>query len=244
MEFSVSGRLVPVPGVRLQTLLLLLLLEPDRTLTATRLIEGIWSDRAPETAAAQLRICVSRLRKLLASTGLGGTIRTETNGYRLQIPKEWVDAHRFEEILRQAVAAEADKRPGEAAALLREGMALWRGPAADGLGSPVVRAAATRLDEERMASLERYFNLEILLGRHHHVIPELLSSAASHPFREQLHYQLMLALYRSNRQVDALSVYRQLKRRFAEELGIEPSPSLRTMESRILGQHPGLIRTE
>ncbi|MEU7486143.1 AfsR/SARP family transcriptional regulator [Streptomyces sp. NPDC042319] len=240
LEFHVSGRPVPVPGARQRALLCLLLLESGRTMTAARLIDGIWGERPPETAAAQLRICVSRLRKLLAESGLPGAISTETGGYRLCLPEGCVDVQRFGGLLREAADAESGGRRTDAAALLREGLALWRGPAADGLESPALRAAAAQLDEERVAALERYFDLEIHLGRHHLVIPELMSCAAAHPFREQLHSHLMLALYRAGRQVEALHAYRELKRRFADELGIEPSLPLRIMETKILGQNPEL----
>jgi DNA-binding SARP family transcriptional activator len=240
LEFRTKGQEVPIAGVRQQTLLALLLLDVGKTISGSRLIEGIWGGRAPETAEAQLRICVSRLRRRLADAGLRNLISTESQGYRLNLPESRVDVHRFRGALEHAGRAEADGDAAEAVRLLRAALALWRGPAAEGLTGPLVRAAAARLDEERASALERCFGLELQLGRHHRIVPELTASAAEHPFRERLQSQLITALYHSGRQADALNAYRDMKRRFAEELGIDPSHRLRALEVKILKQNPEL----
>jgi DNA-binding SARP family transcriptional activator len=240
LEFRAAGAEVGIPGVRQQTLLALLLLEVGRTITRPRLIEGIWGGRPPETAEAQLRICVSRLRRRLADAGLRNAISTESNGYRLNVRPDQVDVHRCADHLERAALAEAAGDIAEAVRRLRSALGLWRGTAADGLPSPVVRTAAARLEEERVSALERCFGMEIQLGRHHRIIPELMAIATEHPYREGLQSHVMTALYRSGRQADALRFYRQLKRRFAEELGIDPSERLRALEARILAQNPEL----
>ncbi|MER7226162.1 AfsR/SARP family transcriptional regulator [Streptomyces rubradiris] len=240
LEFTSAGEEIPISGARQQTLLTLLLLDVGRTLTGARLIDGIWGGRAPQTADAQLRICVSRLRRRLADGGLPDVISTEAHGYRLNVPEDRVDVHRFRDLLERAGRAEADGDAAHAVRLLRTALSLWRGRAAEGLSSPLVRAVAARLDEERAGALERCFALELQLGRHHRIIPELVASTAEHPFREGLHCQLMTALYHAGRQVDALNVYQEVKRRFSEELGIDPSQRLRALEMKILAQQPEL----
>ncbi|MFC9927361.1 BTAD domain-containing putative transcriptional regulator [Streptomyces sp. NPDC127190] len=240
LEIIAAGTEITVAGARQQTLLTLLLLDVGKTITGARLIDGIWGGRAPQTAEVQLRICVSRLRRVLAEGGLPDVISTESQGYRLTVPEDRVDVRRFTARVDRAARAEAAGDDAEAVRLLRSALGLWRGPAAEGLTGPLVRAAAARLDEERMSALERCFGLELRLGRHHRIIPELMASAAEHPFRETLQSQLMRALYHAGRQADALNVYRDVKRRFAEELGIDPSQRLRALEQRILEQHPEL----
>ncbi|MEU6460068.1 AfsR/SARP family transcriptional regulator [Streptomyces sp. NPDC047065] len=240
LEFRAAGVEFGIAGVRQQTLLTLLLLEAGRTITSPRLIEGVWGGRPPETAEAQLRICVSRLRRRLADAGLRDVISTESNGYRLNVPEDRIDVHRCAAHLERSAQAETAGDIAEAVRQLRSALALWRGPAAEGLPSPVVRAAAARLDEERASALEHCFGMEIQQGRHHHIVPELMSIATEHPFREGLQSHLMTALYHSGRQADALRVYREVKRRFTEELGIDPSERLRTLEAKILEQNPRL----
>ncbi|MFE5794736.1 BTAD domain-containing putative transcriptional regulator [Streptomyces sp. NPDC056503] len=240
LEITAEGKDVPITGTRQRTLLTLLLLDVGRPVGHARLIDGVWGGRAPRTAEAQLRICVSRLRRRLTEAGLPDAIATESHGYRLTVPEDRVDVPRFRILLDRAGHAEASRDDTEAVRLLCAALALWRGPAAEGLTSPLVRAAAARLDEERASALERRFGMELRLGRHHRVVPELAAGAAEHPFRENLHYQLMTALYHTGRQADALNVYRELRRRLADEMGIDPSQRLRALESKILEQNPEL----
>jgi DNA-binding SARP family transcriptional activator len=148
--------------------------------------------------------------------------------------KDVVDFHWFKELTVRGRAAADDGRLDEAVALLRSALDLWTGPIAAGLGSALVRAAAVRLEEDRLSVLEDCFDLELQLGRQGRIIGELTSHVNEHPFREKLCAQLMLALYRSDRQVDALQLFRITRRRFCDELGIEPSENLRALEHRIL----------
>ncbi|MFC7979802.1 BTAD domain-containing putative transcriptional regulator [Streptomyces cinereoruber] len=240
LEITAAGKDITVTGMRLRTLLTLLLLNVGRPVGNERLIDGIWGGRAPRTAEAQLRICVSRLRCLLAEGGVRDVIATESRSYRLTVPEDRVDVPRFRNLLDRAGHAEASRDDAEAVRLLRAALDLWRGPVAEGLTSPPVRAAAASLDEERASALERRFGIELRLGRHHRIIPELAASAAEYPFRENLQSQLITALYRAGRQADALNIYRELKQRLAEEIGIDPSQRLRTLELKILEQNPGL----
>ncbi|WP_165484811.1 AfsR/SARP family transcriptional regulator [Streptomyces kasugaensis] len=239
-EILAAGRRINIAGVRQQTLVAMLSLYAGNTVGASWLIEGVWGGRPPATADAQLRICVSRLRRQLAEAGMPGLISTDSRGYRLAVPRDRVDAHRFTDLLATSRKAEAEGDCVEAVRLLRTALGLWRGPAAGGLTSPLVRAAAERLDEERMGTFEHCFGLELRLGRHHQILPELMAHANESPFRERLQFQLITALYRSGRQVDALRAYREIRRKFAEEIGIEPSQFLRTLERKILAQSPEL----
>ncbi|MER0240721.1 AfsR/SARP family transcriptional regulator [Streptomyces sp. HSW2009] len=239
-EVLVAGRRISIAGVRQQTLVAMLSLDAGNTVGAGRLIEGIWGAHPPKTADAQLRICVSRLRRRLTEAGTPGLISTESHGYRLAVARDRVDAHRFSDLLDASRKVEAAGDRAEAVRLLRTALDLWRGPAAEGLTSPLLRAAAARLDEKRVGTFEHCFALELRLGRHHHILPELMAHTTAYPFRERLQFQLITALYRSGRQVDALHAYREIRRKFAKELGIEPSQFLRTLERKILVQSPEL----
>ncbi|MET9532443.1 MULTISPECIES: AfsR/SARP family transcriptional regulator [unclassified Streptomyces] len=240
MEISTAGQRIGVAGIRQQTLLAILLLDVGKTIGVARLIDGIWGERAPATAHAQLRICVSRLRRRMNETGLPALISTENQGYRLTVANERIDVYHFARLLEVAHEVETHGKLSESVQLLRVALGLWRGPALEGLSSPLVRTAAARLDEERRGALEHCFSLELRLGQHHRIVPELMANAAEFPFRENLQFQLITALYRSGRQVDALNVYRKLKRRFREELGVDPSHFLRSLERKILAQSPDL----
>ncbi|MVO87807.1 transcriptional regulator [Streptomyces sp. p1417] len=241
-EILAASRRINLKGARQQSLAAMLSLDAGNTVGASRLIEGVWGGRPPATADAQLRICVSRLRRRLAEAGVPGMISTDSHGYRLAVRRDQVDVHRFTDLLAMSREAEAEGDCAEAVRLLRTALGLWRGPAARGLTSPLIRAAAMRLDEERVGTLEHCFGLEIRLGRHHQILPELMAHADEYPFRERIQFQLLTALYRSGRQVDALHTYRKIRKKFTEELGIEPSHLLRILERKILTQSPELSR--
>jgi DNA-binding SARP family transcriptional activator len=220
-----DGRTIALPAPNVRALLALLLLRRNRVVPADVLVDELWDEQPPATAAKTLQVYISQLRKAL------GPDRVETahGGYRLRIDAGEVDADRFEQLV-------ADGRP-------RDALALWRGPAlVDVRGEHFARAAAERLEEARLAAIEDRIDAELDAGRHAALVGELEQLAEEHPLRERLRAQLMLALYRSGRQAEALEVYRRTRGQLAEELGLEPGVELRELEQAILRQDPALRR--
>ncbi|KAA9373792.1 SARP family transcriptional regulator [Microbispora cellulosiformans] len=240
LEVVLTDRRLELGGARQQTVLAALLLEAGRTVTVSRLTETIYDDAPPPTAKAQIQICVSALRRLFGNCGRPDIIVTQSNGYAVRIADEGFDLGRFEHLLRQAKQARAENRAEEAVAHYRDALALWRGPALEGIESRVVQAAAMRLDEDRVAANEECVDLEFDLGHHHELVGELTALVAQYPLRERLRGQLMLALYRSGRQAEALQAYNQARRVMIEELGIEPHERLQRLQHAILTSDPAL----
>jgi DNA-binding SARP family transcriptional activator len=234
-----AGEHIRLGGLR-QQILLAMLLEANQVVHLERLIDAIWDESPPASARSQVRICVSGLRRLFAAKGGGDVIETHPVGYRIVVAKDVVDFYQFEELAASGRAAAAAGQPGEAVTLLRSALSLWTGPIAAGLDSALVRATAVKLQEDRMSVLEDCFDLELQLGQQRRIIGELTSHVMDHPFREKLCAQLMLALYQSGRQVDALECFLMTRKRFSGELGIEPSENLRALEHRILTNDPSL----
>ena len=243
MEFRILGplealdgdRTLEVPGQRQRSLLALLLLHANRVVSSSRLIEELWPDEASESHVGALQASVSRLRKSLGSGA--ELLVTLPTGYVIRLARGQLDLHRFERLVQEAGAAE----PREAAEMLREALALWRGPAlADFAYERFAQAAIGRLEEVRLLAVEMRVDADLALGRHAALIAELNSLAAEHPLRERLRGQLMLALYRSGRQAEALATYQSARRVLVDELGIEPSSALQELERAILRQDPSL----
>ena len=239
MEFRLLGPLgVWVDGrpvelrAKERTLLAVLLLHRNETVSSERLIDELWGDSPPTTAQKLLATYVWQLRK-----ALGDLIVTRPPGYAAVVAREQLDTARFEALLARA----RDERPAEAAATLREALALWRGPAlADVAFESSARGDVERLDDQRLAALAQRIDLDLELGGHEEVVVELQSLVHEHPFRERYRAQLMLALYRSGRQAEALETYRDARRRFADDLGLEPGPELQQLERAILAHDPAL----
>jgi DNA-binding SARP family transcriptional activator len=183
-----------------------------------------------------IQIHVSALRKVLPE----GVLVTRSPGYALEIEPDAVDLARFERLRREGQDALAAGSPARAAERLREAAALWRGPALGEFDEPFAAIEATRLEELRVATIEDRIDAELALGRHAGLSGELDALVARHPLRERLRGQLMLALYRSGRQAEALDGYRRLRAMLTSELGLEPSPALRELERRMLQQDPAL----
>jgi YVTN family beta-propeller protein len=207
-----------------------------------RLIEELWGDAAPKTVNAVLNTYLSRLRRLLADGTAEQVLVTDAAGYVLRVPREAFDVRRFEALLelgrRELARGEAER----ASATLREALALWRGrPLADLAFEPFAQREIARLDELRLTALEARIEADLALGRHDSLVAELEALVAEHPYREGLRAQLMLALYGTGRQAEALETYRQARRTFSEELGIEPGPRLRELEGAIL-RHDSSLR--
>jgi DNA-binding SARP family transcriptional activator len=249
MEFQVLGPLevyrdgrpvylAPKPAA----LLAALLLQANQVVSVDRLVEHIWGEPAPDAARNGVQVLVRRLRLLLQSSGEAGLLLTRPPGYLLRVEPGHLDLHRFEVLAAQAKQAIAEGRLEQSVRWQRAALALWRGPALAGVAaSGLQRVEAPRLEERRLQVLEERIATELQLGRHAEVIGELVALVAEHPLREQLHGQLMLALYRSGRQADALGVYSRLRRVLAEELGLEPCTSLQQLQRGILTSDPSLV---
>jgi DNA-binding SARP family transcriptional activator len=243
MEFRILGplevldgdRALEVAGLRQRSLLALLLLHANQVVSASRLIEELWPEETTESHAGALQASVSRLRK---SLGPGAELlATLPTGYVIKLIPEQLDLDRFERLVQEA----GETGPQEAAEQLREALALWRGPPlADFAYEPFAQLAIGRLEELRLDALERRIEADLALGRHAEVVAELGELVALHPLRERFRAELMVALYRSNRQVEALDAYRSARQSLVEELGIEPSPTLQELERAVLRQDPAL----
>lgn len=204
----------------------------NRVVSTDHLIEAVWGGDPPDTARTQIQICLSRLRRLLEPTG--ATVVTQSPGYRLDTAADGIDVDRFETQIRTAERLVMEGQDAEAAQLLRTADGWWRGPALAGIESDALRGTATRLEEERISAVETRLRIELALGRHDRLIPEITALVQAHPLREGLRARLMVALYRSGRQADALEVYREARRRLADDLGLEPGPELRAAEQAVL----------
>ena len=243
LEALDEGQQVTLGGSKLRAVLALLLLHRGETLSSDRLIDELWGEEPPATAAKTLQVHVSRLRKALASGSGGATdmVVTSPHGYGLEIDPEQVDAHRFERMLAEGRGHLAADRPAEALPVLEGALALWRGPVlADLSYEAFAQAEIARLEDLRVAALEQLFEAKLALGGHSEVVGQLETLILEHPYREGLRAQLMLALYRSDRQADALQAYQDARRKLVEELGIEPGERLRELEGAILAQDASL----
>jgi DNA-binding SARP family transcriptional activator len=238
-EVRHEGRPVVLGGTKQRALLALLTLHPNEVLSTERLVEELWGDNPPDTATPALQVYVSRLRKALEPNGPPYRfLVTRAPGYAFLLEDGARDVDRF-----LALVADAHETadPAERAETLREALALWRGEAlADLTYEPFVQAEAARLEELRLVALEERIAADLQLGGHTEVVPELESLIAAHPLRDRFRCQLMLALYRSGRQADALATYREGRRLLSDELGLEPGPELQELERQILRHDPAL----
>ncbi|CAL9503220.1 Regulatory protein AfsR [Nocardiopsis dassonvillei] len=228
---TASGH-VRIPPGRQQVILCALLLEAGRTVSTDHLVDVTWDCDPPDTARTQVQICVSRLRKSLAPTGV--PLLTSPPGYLLRVEPEHVDVHLGAILAERAEEAAARGRHEEAVDLLRRAAGLWRGPSLGGLSGRLLASRAAGLEEERTSLVETYLDLELELGRHDLVAGEIDDLVRRHPLRERLRGQLMLALHRSGRRAEALRVYRQGRELSMGELGREPGRELRDLEAAVL----------
>jgi predicted ATPase/DNA-binding SARP family transcriptional activator len=246
LEVLDEGRAIALPGSKQRALLALLLLHTDQTLSTERLVDDLWGERPPASPAKTVQVHISRLRKALAAgNGAVDLLVTREHGYQLQLDPERLDGNRFERLAAEGRGELAAGRPGPAASLLEEALSLWRGPAlADLAYEPFAQRHIARLDDLRVTTLEDLIEAKLALGRHTEVVGQVEALIAEHPYRERLRAQLMLALYRSERQADALQAYQDARRRFVDELGIEPGERLREVERAVLAHDPALAAPE
>ncbi|HEY5693654.1 MAG TPA: BTAD domain-containing putative transcriptional regulator [Gaiellaceae bacterium] len=237
VEALVDGSPAALGAPKQRALLALLLVNRRRVVPAEQLIDGLWGERPPASALQSLQVYVHGLRRALG----GERIETAGRGYRAVVAEEELDLDRFERALERGRAALEAGRPDDAAEDLREALSVWRGSALADLPEEARRAAeAERLEELRLTALELRFEAELACGRHDTVVAELEAVTADEPYRERFLRQRLLALYRCDRQAEALEVYRNARRALAEELGLEPSPALQELERAILRQDPSL----
>ena len=237
-----THRRVPLGGPRARELLALLLLHPNRPLSSERLVTAIWGESPSDGAATTLRTHVASVRRVLASAGAGDALGTRAGGYHLALDESDLDAEVFVDLVGRGQEALGIGDPSRAAALLGEALALWRGEVLSDLGPPdFADAAVARLGELRVVAEETAMAAALALGQHREVVGRLQELVAAHPFHERFCGQLMLALYRSGRQVDALSAYAETRQRLGDELGLDPSPDLQALETAVLRQDPALL---
>jgi DNA-binding SARP family transcriptional activator len=246
VQMVVGSRALPLGGAKQRGLLALLLLERNRVVPRDRLVDALWGDAPPASAANSVQVYVSKLRRLLEDDGPDSdvTLATEPPGYLLRVPAGSLDADEFERLLSQGRAALSSGAAEEAESLLAQALALWRGPAlADLANESFAQAEITRLEGLRLQALEARFEAMLALGRQADAVGELQALVSLHPLDERLRGQLMLALYRSGRQADALETYRVFRGVMSDELGLEPSAELRDLEQAILQQDASLGST-
>jgi DNA-binding SARP family transcriptional activator len=235
LEVLANGRPVALGGARQRALLALLVIHANEPLGTERLIDELWGERPPATATKTMQVNISRLRKALG--GRPGMLVTRERGYELRVDPEAIDARRFERLIVAGRRELAGQRPDRALSLLEEGLLLWRGsPLVELAYEPFAHDEIARLEELHVGALEELAEAKLALGRHGEVVGALERLIREHPYRERLRAQLMLALYRCDRQADALQAYQDARRRLVEELGIEPGQRLRELERAILAQ--------
>ena len=246
MDFRILGplevatdRSVRLGSPRQRTLLALLLIRPDEAVSTDRLVEELWGEDPPQTARHTLQTHVHQLRK-----GLGpdaGRLEARPSGYRMRVLPDELDALIFQDLTERGRRALTVGEPRAAASLLREALGLWRGsPLADLPDVTALEPERARLNGMRLAALEDRIEADLALGRHAGLVEELAVLATEHPYRERLWGQLMVALYRSGRQAEALAAYRRVREMLGEELGLDPGPDLARLQEQILIQDPAL----
>jgi YVTN family beta-propeller protein len=247
MEFRILGPLevrgrdravIDLGGRQQRLLVALLLLHPNEVVSVDSLIEALWPDQPPASAVKSIQAQISRVRRAL---GEGERLQTRGSGYLLVVEPGELDSDRFRTLLDEGREQLAGGNPTGAETTIREALDLWRGqPLADFVYDDFSQPEIARLDELRLSALEERFDAELALGRHGAVVAELEALVVTHPLRERLRGQLMLALYRSGRQAEALRAYEDARRQLAEELGLEPSEPLKRLQRSILDEDPGL----
>ncbi|HET8641325.1 MAG TPA: BTAD domain-containing putative transcriptional regulator [Pseudonocardiaceae bacterium] len=237
VQARVRGRSVELAGHQRRALLSALALRPGEVVRISRLVDALWDADPPASAVVKVQGHVSALRRAIADAGHSQprtVVVTRPPGYLLDLAESRLDVARFDTLVR---AAERSRRAGklaEASELFGEALVLWRGPAFADVPSRSIQAEAVQLEERRLLAVEAKAELDVSLGRYPDVVAQLYPLVAANPLRESLRAQLMIALYRNGRQASALEVYREGRRILVDELGIEPGPQLRRLETQIL----------
>ena len=237
LQVLADDRQIALGGAQQREVLAILLVHRGEVVSVDRIVDELWGERPPDRATKTVQVYVSRLRKALGD----GVVATRGGGYALDLNGEFVDADRFSRLADEGREALDNGDPRRARETLTAGLALWRGPAlADFAYERFAQNEAARLEELRLVALENRAEADLALGHHAELVPELESRVREHPTRERLREQLMLALYRSGRQVEALETYRDARRTLDEELGLEPGSRLQQLERSILTHDPAI----
>ncbi|WJV51389.1 BTAD domain-containing putative transcriptional regulator [Streptomyces flavofungini] len=231
-----GGEPLPTGSPQQRALLAALLLRDGRTATASELIDAIWGEDPPSQALAAIRTYASRLRKVLPS----GALVSESGGYAVRAADGVLDLAEAEQLWSAAEQARGLGDLHQASSLVKEALSLWDGEPLANVPGPYADAQRTRLEEWRLQLLEARLDMDLEQGRHAESVSELTALTAAHPLRERLRELLMLALYRSGRQAEALAVYADTRRLLADELGVDPRPGLQELQQRILQADPAL----
>ncbi|MGW3124219.1 AfsR/SARP family transcriptional regulator [Streptomyces sp. NPDC001107] len=248
LNAEIGGVSVVPTASKPRQILSLLALYPGRVMPVPTLMEEIWGAEPPLSALTTLQTYILQLRRRLG-TAMGPdsprsakeVLATRHGGYLLQIPRESVDAHAYERLVGAGRAAFEAGDDARTAHTLRQALDMWQGPAlVDVRVGSILSIETLRLEESRLVTVERRIDADLRLGRHTELLAELKDLIVRHPQHEGLHSQAMVALYRSGRQAAALDVYRQLRIRLIEELGVEPSPQLQRLHQAMLAVDPAL----
>src|SRR3954447_9152567 len=241
LEVRADGRAVPLGGGKPRAVLAFLALHANQPVSAERVAVALWGEDAPTSAVKTVQVYVSRLRSALEDPDV---LLTTPAGYCLRVRPGELDAERFERQVADGREALAAGGAEHAAAQLRAALGLWRGPPlAELAATPFAPAEIARLEEQHLAALELRVEADLAAGRHAELIGELQQLTSQHPWRERLHAQRMLALYRAGRQADALAAYRDAREVLVEQLGIEPGAELHNLHEAILAHDPALDAT-
>ncbi len=241
VEVAVDDRPIPLGSPRQRAVFAMLALAAPEVVSTDRFVDGLWGEDPPGNPAAALQVFVHGLRKALRAESLDGLVTREHTGYRLAVEPGATDIGRVSALHQAAREARDAGDLAAASAALAEARSLWRGPAlADVRATPFAEPEAVRLDELRLLVEEDYVDAELALGRHTALVDPLTSAVNEHPMRERFWGQLMTALYRSDRQADALATYARARERLADELGIDPGQALQQLELAILRQDPSI----
>ena len=234
----IDGRPVALGAPKQRALLAALLMHGGKIVTRDRLVDAVWGDEPPASAQQSLQVYAHGLRRALGAE----RIETHGSGYRLRVAPDELDLHRFERLVELGRDDLAARRPAEALRALESALELWSGtPFADLAAEPIGEREIPRLEDERLHALELRNDAQLAVGSSDELVTELASLIAEHPYRERLHAQLVLALYRAGRQKDALDAYRSAQQTLVEELGIDPGPELQSLEQRILNHDSALL---
>jgi YVTN family beta-propeller protein len=238
LEVFEGDRQLALGGTRQRALLAILLLHANEVVSTDRLVDELWGENPPESGPKALQVAVSQLRKTLQTASADGLLVTRAPGYVLQVDEGELDRNRFERLVRDAGR---ERDPGKRADQLRKALALWRGPPLGDLAyESFAQPAIAHLEEERLAALEERIEADLEAGQDAALVGELEELVARHPLRERVRGQLIVALYRSGRQADALHVYQDARRTLVEELGVEPGPELQELQKAVLDHDPAL----
>ncbi|MEU9857873.1 AfsR/SARP family transcriptional regulator [Streptomyces sp. NPDC047974] len=245
LRVSSQGVRIDIPGEKLRAIVATLSLSPGVTVSTSDLLDELWGERPPRSAVNSLQGHIARLRRALVTRSgredMRHVIRTSGSGYLLALSSQDVDASRFVADVRLA-GRKSVTDPAGTISLLGRALDGWRGPALLDTGHGMIcRTAAAHLEETRLLAREIVIDARLALGAHHEAVPELEQLLSRHPLRERLCEQLMLALYRSGRQAEAISTFHRVRHRLSAELGLEPGPGLRNTLAEILRQEESLL---